>query len=101
MFDNGLIFIIQLIGVVSAGGFIGEFYRTVHSNIDITPSIFIANYMAGCFLSFMFAYMIYTILDNENLSLIIGGLLSYQEQEFIARVSKKLLNRYVKEVVDK
>ena len=77
---------IQLLGAVCAGGFIGEFYRTSSSPVSLR--IFIAHFMAGSFLSFLVAYIFYNSSKNKTISLAMGGFLSYQDEKFINRVAK-------------
>lgn len=88
------LYIIQLIGAVGTGGFIGEFYRTAYNPISIR--LFIANFLAGSFLSFFIAYMMYMISNNKPVSLILGGLLSYQDEKFISRLTKKIIENILK-----
>ena len=87
------LYIIQLVGAVGTGGFIGEFYRTAYNPVSIR--IFIANFLAGSFLSFFVSYMIYLVTRNRNVSLILGGLLSYQDEKFISNLTKKLVENIV------
>ena len=94
-FNTVSLFIIQLIGIISAGGFIGEFYRTINSSETITPGIFLSRFLAGGFLSFCVAYGVYILSNHKETSLIIGGLLSYQKEQFVKELSKKLLKSWI------
>lgn len=86
-------FLIQLAGAVGVGGFIGELYRTA-TNESINARIFISNFLAGAFLSFMLGYLLYLAIDNRPFPIAIGALLSYQDERFL----KKLVRRMVAEV---
>lgn len=94
-FSSQSIFLIQLVGIIVAGGFIGEFYRAVHSHISISPSVFIARFLAGSFLSFLISYGIYLTINNRPFTIIFGGLLSYQKDIFIIELAKELIRKYV------
>lgn len=88
------LYLIQLIGAVGTGGFIGEFYRAAYNPINVR--LFIANFLAGSFLSFFIAYMMYLISSNKPVSLILGGLLSYQDEKFISRLTRKTIENILK-----
>jgi|AntRauTorckE6833_2_1112554.scaffolds.fasta_scaffold09037_2 hypothetical protein len=85
--SESVIFIIQLVGIILAGGFIGEFHRTIHTS-EFTPSLFIANFLAGSFLTFILSSLFYMTTNKRNVTIILGGLLSYQDHEFISKIAK-------------
>lgn len=85
--SDHIIFIIQLIGIILTGGFIGEFHRTI-STSDFTPSLFIANFLAGSFLTFIVSYLFYITTEIKNVTIVLGGLLSYQDHDFITEIAR-------------
>ena len=93
--NQDTLFVLQLLGFIGAGGFIGEFYRTTYSG-SIIGKHFIANFLAGSFLAFMLSFGFYLISNNRNLSLILGGLLSYQDEKHLSRVAKRFANQLLK-----
>lgn len=88
------IYIFQLICAVCAGGFIGEFNRTSASPVSLR--IFIAHFMAGSFLSFIIAYLVYNYSKNKIVSLSLGGFLSYQDERYINKAAKHFFS-HIKE----
>ncbi len=88
------IFMVQAIGVIGVGAFIGEFYRSV-SNINIFTHGFFAAFLANAFISLLISYLLYYLTDNRPMSLIIGGLLSYQEESFLSKISKSVLKQFL------
>jgi len=91
MLDN--VFLIQLIGIISAGGFIGEFQRAINAAPSTSFLPFMANFFAGSFLSFLITYLFYIITEMKDVTLILGGLLSFQEAQFISKLSKKVITQ--------
>ena len=94
------LYLLQLLGAVSAGGFVGEFFRTSR-NTDITARIFLANFLAGAFLSFLIAYVIYLATRQREISILLGALLSYQEERFISQAARKLVLHWIQEGANK
>ena len=93
---NGYLIVMQLIGVVFAGGFIGEYYRAAHyPDLEMFSNIFIANFLAGGFLSFLIGYFIYNAFENKFLSITISGLLSFQEVKEINSTAKKIIKLFI------
>ena len=88
------IYIFQLICAVCAGGFIGEFNRTSASPVSLR--IFIAHFLAGSFLSFIIAYLVYSYSKGKTFSLALGGFLSYQDERYVNKVAKHFFS-YMKE----
>ena len=80
---------LQIAFAVCAGGFIGEFNRTATE--PVTLRIFMANFLAGSFLSFFVAYLVYHMSNNKTVSVTVGGLLSYQDEKFINKIVKFIL----------
>ena len=93
--NGSYLFIFQLLGVIGAGGFIGEFYRVTYSGGSI-DRFFIANYLAGSFLSFMISYGIYLLINNKNLSLVLAGILAYQDEKYLTKISHRFLKDFIK-----
>jgi len=63
--SSDAIFVLQLLGFIGVGGFIGEFYRTIYAGYSINR-YFIANFLAGGFLSFLVAYSFYREQNNDS-----------------------------------
>lgn len=91
--DNGKIFYYQLLGVVSAGSFIGEFWRTRDHCVDLRS--FLADFLAGAFLSFLIAWGVFSTTHNRTTSTIVGGLLAFQDREQIVRVARIVLTEFL------
>lgn len=89
------IFLLQLVVAVALGGFVGEFYRTTLAN-GVVNRIFLAKLLAGSFLAGMLSYILYLNTDNKPLSIIVGALLSYQEEDFITSIVKQFLQHILK-----
>ena len=90
------LYLLQLLGAVFTGGFVGEFFRTSR-NINISAKIFMANFLAGSFLSFIIAYVIYLSTKQKEISILLGALLSYQEERFISQMARKLILNWIQE----
>lgn len=84
------VFIVQAIGVVGIGAFVGEFYRGT-SEKTLFSTGFFAALLASAFLSFLIAYLVYYFTENRPISLIIGGLLAYQEETYIGKTGRSVL----------
>lgn len=93
------LFMFQLLGAVAVGSFVGEFFRSSRSQ-EYSARIFLANFLAGSFLSFLVAYSFYLITNLKELSLIIGAGLSYQDERFISRLMRKMIKNWVDQEVD-
>ena len=93
--NGSYLFIFQLLGIIGVGGFIGEFYRITYSGGSI-DRIFIANYLAGSFLAFMVSYGIYLLINNKHLSLVLAGILAYQDEKYLTKISRKFLEDFIK-----
>lgn len=89
------IFLLQLVVAVALGGFVGEFYRTTLAN-GVVNRIFLAKFLAGSFLAGMLSYILYLNTENKPLSIIVGALLSYQEEDFITSIVKQFLQNILK-----
>ena len=79
------LFVVQLAGCVGFGAFIGEFHRTAYADV-FSFKIFLANFLAGGFLAFVVAYIFYLISKQEEMTMLLGALLAYQDESFISRV---------------
>jgi len=90
-----LIFFLQLIIVVALGGFAGEYYRMMRFE-ELSNRMFMANVLAGGFLSFLIGYAIYTLYNNEKLAIILSGLISYQDVDNIQQITKNLIKTILK-----
>ena len=93
MISQNSIFIYQLFGIIFACGFVGEYYRSLNSASNITPQVFIINILAGCTVAFLIVYELYNRTGNRSLTISLGGLISYHEQQYITSLSKSFLNR--------
>ena len=93
--NNGLFFY-QLLGLVGAGSFVGEFYRT--SNVEtVNLRSFLASFLAGAFLAYLVALAIYAVSRNKETTLILGGLLAYQDEKHISRIGRKVVSEWMHE----
>lgn len=90
------IFYYQLLGIVSAGSFIGEFWRT--SSTDTDPRIFIANVLASAFLSMLLALGYYYVVKNQESTIILGGMLAFQDTRYLDCLARKRLDKGVGDV---
>ncbi len=98
--EPNTLYLLQLLGAVSVGGFVGEFFRA-SQNTNISARIFIANFLAGSFQSFLLAYSIYLVTNQKQISLILGALISYQPEKFISRMARKFISNWLNEGVKK
>lgn len=81
-----IVFLVQLLGVVGVGGFIGEFYRSSLSSSPVSVKLFISSILAGGFLAYIISLAFYYfVYENKTLALIMGSLLSYQDERYISR----------------
>lgn len=87
-----VIFLLQSIGVIGVGSFIGEFQRNAKMNFTTPINEFTANLLAIAFLSIIGAYLVYYYSQNRGLSLIFGALLSYQDEGFLSRLSRNTIS---------
>lgn len=94
------LYLLQLLGAVAIGGFVGEFFRAAHFGV-CSSKVFAANFLAGSFLSFLVAYMLYSLTQQRQLSIIAGALLSYQKHEFITKLAQELLELMVRKGANK
>lgn len=88
------LYLLQLLGAVAVGGFVGEFFRTSQSSAT-SIRIFIANFLAGSFVSFLMGYVIYIATRQRQISIIIGALISYQDEQFIARLARNMIRHWI------
>ncbi len=89
------IFYIQIFGIVSAGSFIGELQRSlVIENYNRTQ--FIANSLTSIFLSSLISASFFMLTNLKEVTLILGGLLSYQDEKFLQKVGKSLTHSILK-----
>ena len=84
------LYLVQLLGCVSCGGFIGEFYRSVTAD-SLELKRFLACFLSGSFLSFFIAYAFYLASNQRELTMILGALLSYQDERFLSRITARIL----------
>jgi RsiW-degrading membrane proteinase PrsW (M82 family) len=96
-----VIYVLQLIAIIIAGGFIGEFYRTSNSDKFMSHKEFIANLLAGGFLSFVLAYLYFYLVGDRKISFLLGGVLSYQNVKTINGFIVKLIKNYLKQLSGK
>ena len=85
-------FYLQFISAIILGGLIGEYYRTVMNNGAIDRKFF-AKFLAGAFLTFLLDLAIYQATGNKVLVVIVGGILSYQEESFIMKIATSFLKK--------
>ena len=88
------LFLLQLLGAVSVGGFVGEFYRT-STNTNISARIFLGKFLSGAFLSFIMALITFYVIEKRPFALLLGALLSYQDENFLEGLSRKLLDQWI------
>ena len=93
-------YLLQLLGAVACGGFVGEFYRTA-KNSEICARVFVANFLAGVFLSMIMGYLVFYFTNNREISILIGALLSYQDEAYLSNLSKKVVKNIMNEGKDK
>ncbi len=91
------LFFIQLVGCVSCGGFIGEYYRKVTAapEDNLNLKLFIAHFLAGSFLAFVVAYAVYLTSKQKELSLILGALLSYQDEQRLNKITRSIISEHL------
>ncbi len=95
LFETIDIFFVQLFGMVGLGSFVGEFQRSV--NVETyTRAGFAANFLTSVFLSVLLAYSFYVLTGQKEISLIGGGLLAYQDEKFISKLSKAMAKNVFK-----
>lgn len=87
------LFLVQALGVVGIGSFIGELHRSSVSGFSVPRGNLIANYLANVFISLIVAYSLFHYTNNRPTSLIVGALLSYQDDKFLGRVSRVILRK--------
>lgn len=86
---HNTLYLLQLLGAVAVGGFVGEFFRT-SQNATISARVFLANFLAGSFLSFIIAYIFYLISNRAEIALLLGAALSYQEEKELVKIVRKM-----------
>jgi hypothetical protein len=92
--DLETLYLLQLLGAVAVGGFVGEFFRTSQSS-TVTFRIFIANFLAGSFVSFLMGYVVYLATKQRQISILIAALISYQDEDFIARLARTMIRHWI------
>lgn len=90
------LFLLQLLGAVGCGGFVGEFYRA-STNVDVNLKTFMANFLAGSFLSFILAYLMFLATEQRQMSLLVGAIFSYQEEKFISGFVRNIIRLWLNE----
>ena len=95
MFEMDLFFI-QLIGMTAVGGFAGEWWRSQSCSNAVAMSRFLANVLAGGFLSFLSGWALYERMDSPGPPLITAGLIAFQSVENIMKTTKKLVLSHLK-----
>lgn len=90
------LFLLQLLGAVTCGGFVGEFHRA-STSANLNLKIFMANFLAGSFLSFILAYLMYLATEQRQISIVVGAIFSYQEEKFISRFARNIIRFWLNE----
>lgn len=89
-------FTLQLIGIVALGSFAGEFRRTTKVT-DTPPDLSVARFagsmLGSAFLSFWIAFAVYEYKGDRVASFLVGGILSYQEEDLVLRYGVGILRR--------
>lgn len=95
-----IVFLAQLLGVVSVGGLIGEFYRGSVIGGPVNFRMFVASVMAGSFLAFLISTAFYYfIYNNRIMAFLVGGFISYQDERYIRRFIKLVIEGQIVTVV--
>ncbi len=89
------LFYVQLFGVISAGSFIGEFQRSLVIT-EYSRTQFVANSLTSMFLSTLMASSFYMLTNLKEVTVILGGLLSYQDEKFLSKAGKSLTQSLLK-----
>ena len=97
--ETGQLYLLQLLGAVVIGGFIGEFFRTSRGR-KYSAQIFLANFLAGGFLSFIIGFSFYFITKQYEISILLAALLSYQKEEFVSGLARRIVKNWVDQGVD-
>lgn len=87
-------FILQLIGVASAGAFAGESLRCATCE-RLQLRLFLASILSEIFLAVLMGYGLYSIAPNKPLTIMTTGLLAYQDPKTLKDFSLKLLEQYI------
>ena len=91
-----VLYFLQLLGVVSVGGFVGQFFRASHDP-NISTRVFCANLMSCVYLSLILASVFYLVTQNKYLSFAIGGIVGYQDEKYLSRIARSLLKQIMNE----
>ena len=94
--DLQTLYLLQLLGAVSIGGFVGEFFRTSQNTV-VSTRLFLANFLAGVFVSFLMGYVIYLSTNQRQISILIAALISYQDEKFISRLARRMIANWIDE----
>ena len=76
--------------MVGVGGFLGEAYR-LPTNMRLMSGRFAISVLAGGFLAFLAGWAWYERTGNRNVSLILSGLISFQDIEKVASISRSII----------
>ena len=79
-----------LILMTGVGGFLGEAYR-LPTNMKLVSTKFAISVLAGSFLAFLAGWAWYERTGNRNISLILSGLISFQDIEKLAKASRSII----------
>lgn len=81
----------QLLGVVATGGFFGEWHRS-----PCAKTLVFSNVGASAFLAFMLGWGVFEVRGNRTFSLIMAGLLAFQDIDFIKKTGKSVITKNIK-----
>ena len=90
--QNG-IFYYQLLGIIAAGSFIGQFWRSSVTDVDLR--VFLANFLAGAFLSYVFIIGYYSVTEHKESAIVFGGLLSFQDINYLIDKSRRAVDKEI------
>ena len=88
------VFITQALGVIGIGSLVGELQRS-HLAGTLSWGAVLINSLSGAFLAFIIAYAAYSYSQSRAFSLVLGGLLAYQDEQYLARLSRNLIKEYL------
>jgi len=89
------IYIFQLLGITAMGAFVGEFNRYNFAVVKMSVGQFTSLFLAHMFVGFLLGYFMYLFIERKEVSLIIGALVSYQDDKTINSIIKDVLTRFL------
>jgi len=89
------IYIFQLLGITAMGAFVGEFNRYNFAIVKMNVGQFTSLFLAHMFVGFLLGYFMYLFVEKKELSLIVGALVSYQDDKTINTIVKDVLTRFL------